>query len=179
MGEGGRTTDDVAGGDITMDARLSGGDRPIADLGLIGNADLTGQNDAVAHGDAARNADLGGHRHPFTNFTTVGNMHHVVQLGAPFDPSFADCRTINRRVAANFDPVFQHGHARLLHFFPAGGGWHKAKPFGPDRGPAMNDAVGSNLGAFVNHTVGVEHGAIANHRLWIDHHIGVNAHAIP
>src|SRR4030095_2198745 len=64
----------------------------------------------------AGDADLGGQQHVAADGDTVANLHEIVDLRARLDARFADRRTIDRRVRAQFHIVFDDdgGHLRDL-----------------------------------------------------------------
>src|SRR5262245_47059791 len=80
---------------------------------MTGHADLTGQDHIVFHHRAPCDSDLGGQQHATTDCDAVRDLNQVVDLGAGANASLSYCRSIDRRVRANFDVVFDEDIGKL------------------------------------------------------------------
>ncbi len=95
--------------DRVRNAGLRGRDHALADPQVAGDADLPGQHDVVFDARCCRRcrpAPRSSTRSPTRD--AVRDLHQVVDLGAGADARLADRRTIDRRVRADLDVVFDH-----------------------------------------------------------------------
>ena len=105
--------DERPGVDRVGDAGLRRGNHALADRDVAGHADLPGQRHVVFNRHTARHADLRRQQHVAADGDAVRDLHEVVDLGAGADARLANGGTIDGRVGADLDVVFDDDAADL------------------------------------------------------------------
>src|SRR5262249_26352082 len=137
--------------DRVGDAGLRGRNCAFANRDVPGDADLSGERHRILDRRAARDADLRGEQNVAPNRDAVSDLHEIVDLGSGTNPRLPDGRSIDRRVGANLDVVFDDDAADLGNLLmgairPRG----EAEAVAADDGAVLNDDAIANLHALAN-----------------------------
>jgi len=80
---------------------------------VVSDSDLASQHGAVTDLARTRDTALRGQECARADLHVVSDLHEVVDLGAPADGRFAECRTIDGRQGAKLHVIFEHDPADL------------------------------------------------------------------
>src|SRR5208337_112029 len=100
-------------------AALRAEDRTFLNTRVIGNANLSSDDDIVLDDCASGKAGLRGDHYIFADLDVVPDVDQVVDLRASANAGFVKCAAINSRVRANLHVVFDHEPAQLRELFVA------------------------------------------------------------
>ena len=114
---------DTAGKDRTRGHRLGhsglrADGRPVADFDVVHHSDLPCQSNILPQLRAPGDTRLGRHDRVLADDHVVGNLNEVIDLCAPADDGLTEGRSIDGRVCANLDIVFDDDDAGLRNFDP-------------------------------------------------------------
>ncbi len=168
------------------DPGLPGRLHAVAHRDVPGHPDLAAEHHVVANGRAAGNPHLCGQQRARTHHHAVRDLYQVVDLRARLDARFADRWTIDGRVGADLDIVFEHDRGGLRNLLvgavgPAG----EPITVGADDHAVLQHHAGAEAAAFahrdvrVNHAVGADLGAGADDGVCVNYRARADDRAGP
>src|SRR5215218_5858082 len=118
---------------------------------MAGDADLPTQHHIVAQDGAPGDAHLRGEQRVSADEDTVRDLHEVIDLRTGADPRLPHRRTIDRRIRANLDVVFDDDIGDLRNLLVrAVGSMGEAEPVAADDGAVLNHAPRADYDAFAD-----------------------------
>src|SRR5512147_1086647 len=144
---------------------------------MIGQACLPSDHDVVADCRAAGNPDLGHDDVMFSYRHIMGDLHQVIDFGAPLDHSLTESRTVDCDIRAEFNIVFDRHSSQLGNFVVPPFMLYIAEAVGPNDGSAMDDYPGAERAALSNDDIRVEHTVVPDDRVVADKHSRVQGHS--
>src|SRR5581483_11966975 len=94
-------------------AALSAQHHPFFNAGMLPDAYLPAQHDILFNGNTSGKAGLSGNHDIFSDITVVSDVHQVVDLRSSSDASCIQRSTVDSRVRANLDVVFDFEASNL------------------------------------------------------------------
>ena len=128
---------------------------------------------------AAGDADLRGHQHVAADGDAVADLHEVVDLRARLDARLADRRTIDRRVRAELDVVFDDDGGDLRDLLVrAVAAADEAVAVAADHDAVLQDDAIADRHALADRDVGMDHAVGADARAGADRDVGKDDRAV-
>ena len=149
--------------------------RAFADVHVPGDADLSAHHHIVLDDGTAGDADLRGQQNAAADLDAVGDVDEIVDFRALADPRFADRRSIDRRVRADLDVVFDDdvGELRNLQMLSVRI-FREPEPVAADDGAVEHDNAIAELHALANRYVSMEDAVVADNRAGTDYRVRID-----
>src|SRR5262249_14698106 len=148
-----------------------------ADRQVAARPDLSAELRPGADLRASAQTDLRREQRALADLAAVTDLYEVVDLRRATNPRDAHRRTIDRRVGADFDAVFEHHGSRLrnrVHAALLVG--QVAEPVAADHHARLELHVVADRRALANHRTRVRGEAVADRHARIDHDVGIDTH---
>src|SRR6185369_8640289 len=101
--------------DVAVDARAGADDGAVANIDVVGDADLAGHHHVTARGAGAGDADLADEHVVRTDLAVVGDHHQVVDLGSRPDARRLKRAAVDGRAGADLHVRADLDVAQLRH----------------------------------------------------------------
>ena len=153
-------------------------------MDVPGGAGLSGQRHMMPHGHAPGNPGLGSDQTVFADYIVMGNMHKIIDFGAPLHDGAPSGRPVDRGIGADFHIVLNNDIADLRHLQVFAVNGDKTEAVATQHGAALDDHPVAQNGPFpqryirMNHAVFPDHGAVADIGVRIDDGAVANRDAI-
>ena len=142
---------------------------------MSGDADLSGENHAFSDHRTSGQTGLRANQCVFFDRAGMSDLHEIVNFRAAFDSRFADRSTINRRIRADLDIIFQHNSPDLRNFQPSF--FFRlciTETVRTDCRVIVNDAVFADLAIFADRNAGMNHGIFADLHAVVNRYVRKN-----
>src|SRR5947209_7959604 len=145
---------------MTGDARLSGHDDVVSELGRAGDAGLRYQQAMLAEA------------------YVVADLHEVVDLRPLADHRLAEGRAVDRRAGTDLDVVFDPHDADLGDLVMTAAVRCEAVAVGADHGTAVDDAAVADLRAVVDRDLRIDDAVAADRGAGLDRDVRIDHRAV-
>src|SRR6185437_2884042 len=173
-----------AGGNVAEHAGLRRKPRSRADRVMARHADLPEQHAPVLHPHRSGNSNLRHDQTQTPDAHIVRNLYEIIDLGPGADDRVVDAATVDRRVRADLDVVFDDAAADVRNLDVLTVALHVAESVGPEPRTRMHDDTMTDARATVGRHRGKEltgladQDAVANHTVRCDRCRIANLHMV-